>query len=251
MRQSAFAIVVIVAGLLSPAARAQVLQDRYGAPNAQSAGNATLRGSQTLLTWAGKVDPLRGSESGSDALRGPELLDTSTGRAVRSANLGRLPSAPPARSVGAAPVATAATNPRLPTSLYDNGAPADPAPAAGLTQTMQSQALPPAPAPPAAQAPPSGDDQVPRYYSLHREYGLTPDRAPAAQPSVLALSPTVATAMADNKDDSPTIDLAGEDQAAVAPPQRLRNPATGAVVNVAPSASSKSATTSTYTFNNP
>ncbi len=249
MRQSAFSIVVLAVGLLSSAARAQVLQDRYGAPNAQSASNATLRGSQTLLNWAGKVDPLRGSESGSDTLRGPELLDTSTGRAARSANLGRLPPAPPARSVVPAPVALAAPNPRLPTSLYDNGVPADPARPARPTQTVQSQALPPAPSP--GQGPRLGDDQVPRYYSLHREYGLTPDRVPSAEPSVLALSPTVASAMADNKDESPTIDLAGEDQAVVAAPQRLRNPATGAIVTVPRSGSVKGAATSTYTFNNP
>lgn len=248
MRQSAFTIAVLAAGLLSSAARAQVLQDRYGAPNAQSASTAALRGSQTLLNWTGKVDALRGAQDDRDDLRGPEMLDTSTGRAVRSANLGRLP---PTRPASPAPMASAAPNPRLPTSLYDNGAPADPAPSARPSQTVQSQALPPAPAPSPAQSPQSGDDQAPRFYSLHREYGLTPDRVPSAQPSVLALSPTVASAMADNKDDSPTIDLAGEDQAAVAPPLRLRNPTTGAIVNVSPSASLKGAATSTYTFNNP
>jgi len=246
MRQSVFAIAVLAAGLLSSAAQAQALQDRYGAPNAQ-AGASALRGSQTLLSWTGKVDPLRGSESGSGALRGPEMLDTSTGQAVRAANLGRLPSAPPAR------IASASPNPRLPTSIYDNGA-VDSPPQAHPTQPVQSQPL--APTGPTAQADAAaqsqaGGDQTPRYYSLHREYGLTPDPTPAAQPSVLALSPTVATAMADNKDNSPTIDLAGEDQAAVAPPMRMRNPATGAIVNVAPSTSSKGTTTSTYSFNNP
>jgi hypothetical protein len=53
---------------------------------------------------------------------------------------------------------------------------------------------------------------------LVRDYGLTPDPIPPAAPSVLALSPTVASAMAGDKDDGPPIDLAGEDQANAAPP---------------------------------
>jgi hypothetical protein len=259
MRQSAILIVAIAAGLAPMAARAQSLADRYDPPNAASV--AALRGPQTLLNWSGKVTSLRGAQSASQGLRGPELLDTSTGQAVRGANLGRL-SASPAQTQ---PTRIASVSPpqRLPTSLYDNGAAA--AAQARPTQPVQGQALAPAaatqtaktaPAPAAqnAQAAPqyqASDEQTPRYYSLHREYGLQPDPAPPAQPSVLALSPTVASAMADNTDNSPTIDLAGQDQAAVAAPPRLRNSTTGSTSNATSSTSSNGTTTSTYTFNSP
>ena len=209
----------------------------------------------TLLSWTGKVDALRGPQSASDGLRGPELMDTSTGQAVRSANGLRPqpgqtapPQQPPQRLASAPPS-------RLPTSLYDNGG--DPAPPqARPTQPVHSQSLAPAasaqaaPQAQRAQAEPqaaSSDAQTPRYYSLHREYGLTPDPTPQAQSSVLALSPAVAEAMATPPENSPTIDLAGEDQAAVAPPPRLRNPTTGATSS---SSSTASGGKSAYTINN-
>jgi hypothetical protein len=52
--------------------------------------------------------------------------------------------------------------------------------------------------------------------------------------------------MATAPDTSPTIDLAGQDQAAVAAPPRLRNPTTGAT-----SSSTTSGGKTTYTISNP
>jgi hypothetical protein len=281
-------------------------QDRYDAPiprpqaspgPSPSAGVASsaLRGPQgaapirtSYLTWTGKVDPLRGAQSDGDRLRGPALLDTATGRALRADAPMRGLQAPVAQSVaapipapapvaalrpsvgvGAAPTppqpkptsyASAASAPaaaapprRLPASLYDQGyagpAAATPAQQTQPVQTGQPAPLPPlagaAPAPQAqsqAQAPAQGQlaaaESGPRYYSLHREYGLTPDPIPPAAPSVLSLSPTVAQAMAGDKDDGPPIDLAGQDQADAAPPPHNYNYNTG-------SSSSGSGTTST------
>jgi hypothetical protein len=203
------------------------------------------------LSWSGKVEALRGAQSASDGLRGPELLDTSTGQAVRSANSGRIP-APPVAARPQSPQLASAPAARLPTSLYDSGSEA--APQARPTQPIQGHALAPtapaqsAPTAQTAEAQPqaaSSEAQTPRYYSLHREYGLTPDPTPQAQSSVLALSPAVAEAMATAPDTSATIDLAGQDQAAVAPPPRLRNPTTGAT-----SSSATSGGTTTYTISN-
>ncbi len=252
MRQSFVPIIALAAGLWPMAASAQSLADRYGPSSPQAI--AALRGSQPLLSWSGKETSLRGAQSASEGLRGPELLDTSTGQAVRSANLARL--AAPAQPQPAR-IASASPPPRLPTSLYDNAAPV---PQAHPTQPVPGHALAPAataqapadPNPHAASQYQASDEQTPRYYSLHREYGLQPDPAPPAQPSVLALSPAVASAMADNTDNSPTIDLAGQDQAAVAAPPHLRNPSTSGTGNSSSSStSSNGTTTSTYTFNNP
>jgi hypothetical protein len=256
MRQSVILLAALAAGLWPLAASAQSLQDRYDPPTQGAATAYALRGGQSLLSWAGKTDPLRGAQSPSDGLRGPELLDTSTGQAVRSANPGRIAAAPAQPQMQR--LASVAQPSRLPTSLYDNGS-ASPAPQARTTQPVQSQPIAPAAVQPAqtaqaSQAAPqyqAADEQTPRYYSLHREYGLQPDPVPAAQASVLALSPTVATAMADNTDNSPTIDLAGQDQANVAAPPRLRNPTTGTTSsNSSSSTSSNGTTTTTYNFNN-
>ena len=258
MRQSVVAFAVLAAGLLPLSAQAQALPDRYGPTDPMAVGGRDMRGAQpTLLSWAGKVDALRGPQSASDGLRGPEALDTSTGQAVRSANGGRLQPAPASPQTQTPQRLASAPPPRLPSSLYDNGGGDPSPPQARPTQPVQGQALAPAAASPApaaqAQAQSQAqegfsDAQTPRYYSLHREYGLIPDPTPQAQSSVLALSPTVAAAMATAPDNSPTIDLAGEDQAAATPPPRLRNPATGATSSSTPSSGT---TTSTYTFNSP
>ena len=95
MRQSAIAFAVLSLGLWPLSTRAQALPDRYGPIDPMAVGGRGMRGVQpTLLSWAGKVDALRGPQTSSDGLRGPELLDTSTGQAVRSANGGRIQSAP-------------------------------------------------------------------------------------------------------------------------------------------------------------
>ena len=246
MRQSAIIFALLALGSTPLPTHAQALPDRYGPTDATPIGGRGPRGAQTaLLSWSGKVDALRGPQSSSEGLRGPELLDTSTGQAVRSANNGRIQAAPVASRPQPQQLATATTA-RLPTSLYDSGSEAA-SPQAHPTQPVQGQALAPtaparyAPTSQAAGAQPqaaSSEAQTPRYYSLHREYGLTPDPTPQAQSSVLALSPAVAEAMATAPDTSPTIDLAGQDQAAVAAPPRLRNPTSGATPSPrAPSAS--------------
>ena len=149
---------VLVFALLSGAivapmtARAQVTQDRYDASGPEAplpVAGATLRGSQsktgqptkpTFLSWAGKVDALRGPEGESDGLRGAAPLDTSTGRAVRFANASHFQGqtqAParaqtqgqpqqPTRLAYAQPPQqvrpqAAPSSSRLPSSLYDQG----------------------------------------------------------------------------------------------------------------------------------
>ena len=319
MRPCVLVLALLTGAALAPmTARAQVTQDRYdaaGPETALPAAGAALRGSQsktgqptkpTFLSWAGKVDALRGPEGESDGLRGAAPLDTSTGRAVRFANAShfqgqtqaparaqtqpppstRLAYAQPPQQIR--PQATPSSS-RLPTSLYDQGyvapqgqntqgqpsqgqppqarptqpmgaakrlpaaALAGPPPAQPLYQSpAQYQAQqPPAPYPAQPQQQGAGGEGQPRFYSLHREYGIQPDPTPHAEPSVLALSPTVAQAMADNKDDGPPIDLAGQDQASVAAPPRLRNNsdnASSSDPNSTTTTNANGQTTTTYTI---
>lgn len=201
--------------------------------------------------------------------------------AARYSQAARTPQ-PQMQRLASAPPPPASAPARLPTSLYDDGAAAPAAP----TQRMNNQALPPAqpaaqaqqqlppdqqawhppawanplaqpaaqaqqPAQPAAQpatqtASVAPGEQGARFYSLHREYGLQPDPTPPAQSSVLELSPTVAMAMQDSKDDSGSIDLAGQDQAQ-ASQMRPRNNTTA----TSGSSSSTSSNTKTYTTKTP
>jgi hypothetical protein len=263
MRSSVIAFAAC-ASLLAGAARAQALQDRYDPPTQAAATDYALRGSQTpMLTWAGKVEPLRGAQSAREDLRGSAPLDAGVGHSVRGANSARYASASAPTATRAAslarisPASSESGAARLPTSLYDTAA--GPAPAAQPASPIYAQPIPqaaPAPvsAPPAQAQTISAGNQSPHFYSLHREYGITPDRPAPAQPSILALSPTVATAMQDSaKDNSPTIDLAGEDQAQVAAPPRLRN-ANGTISTSSAQTSSTTntdgATTTTYNYRN-
>jgi len=270
-------LALILASLAPLAAHGQALQgpavqDRYDAPGPQPppAEGAPLRGPQgqrptrtAYLTWTGKSGSLRGPEGDSDGLRGAMPLNTATGLAVRGANPKRFMTSPPAAaSTSAAPpphmalITSAAQPQRLPASLYDRGY-VEPSQAARPTVPVQQgpalssaaglsepQAQPQAQAQAQPQVQAQNGQGGPRFYSLHREYGLQPDPVPPAEPSVLALSPAVAQAMADYKDDGSPIDLAGQDQADLTSSEQARNAANSSSSGSSSGSSSSSSSTS-------
>jgi hypothetical protein len=158
-----FAALAALALLSAPAiahAAPDGVEDRYGPPTTAPFAEPGQPAAMPLLAWPGKA-----------------------------ATVARAPSTP-------APYAPARPAASLPTSLYSPAprftAPASsvraawaaatgyaaPAPAPAAAPTI---APPPSPlmaaSPPAAQAAPP-DGQPPRLYSLHREFGLTPDPTP-------------------------------------------------------------------------
>jgi hypothetical protein len=156
----------ILAAAASPAA-AQVVQDRYGPPSAYRTASLkeTYRG--PVLNWASKRAPQQAAA--------PEPAPSPA--APR-------PAPPPARYI---PPRAA-----LPESLYapalgPQAAPLRPTPAPAAQPQQTAQAAQAAQALPAAGRP----GTPPRFYSLHREYGMTPDAIPAqpSQPRYVLVGP--------------------------------------------------------------
>lgn len=174
-------------------AAAEPVQDRYGPPRQAvspravglQAASAQARAYEgRLLGWAGKA-----------AVAAPPVQAqvSHLPEPVRPASE---PLQPPSRAVAAAPAPP-------PPSRAQAPAPA-PAALAALPQSLYD-APPPqaAPAPQLAAAPASGPQRgaaPSRLYSLHREYGLTPDVAPAvpARTQYVLIGPADAPAEADD-----------------------------------------------------
>jgi hypothetical protein len=123
-------------------------QDRYGPPPPAYADADMAGAPQALLTWPGKASPSQPLPMAAPIRRQPLAMVDS----------GPLP--PPSPLTAQA----------LPTSIYAPAPP--PSPLMAAQQPAQTMAAP---------EPPPG--QPPRLYSLHREYGLTPDPAPALLPT--------------------------------------------------------------------
>jgi hypothetical protein len=178
------ALVLAVALSSATAATAQVVQDRYGPPRTA----ALAPGSQPFMT-ASLTRPYAGP-----------ILKWANKRAPEPAPAAAAPPPAPVAAVQApAPVATPAPPPApvaAPDNRYANRPariarpltpppapplPAPPAPIASLPATSRPEPSPIQPIRQAAAAPtparPGG--APPRYYSLHREYGLAPDSLPA------------------------------------------------------------------------
>lgn len=154
----------IVALACAGSAAAEPVQDRYGPPRKAASASAATSTMQLrpyegrLLGWAGKASA---------------TPPASTPAPVQ------LASAPqPRPQVQPQPAIVRAPAQALPQSLYDSPRPA-PAPAPAAVREPEPQ---PAPAPRLAQAPaaPQRGAAPARLYSLHREYGMTPDAVPAA-----------------------------------------------------------------------
>ncbi|MFT4933919.1 MAG: hypothetical protein ACI9LT_000592 [Pseudoalteromonas distincta] len=165
------------------AASAQtVVQDRYGPPPAAAAHQAQ-QGASTyggqMLGWAGKRNPAPAQAAPAAPAR-PEPMALARQFAPQAAAIAPpVPRPAPGVQPGYEPVLRAALPPAAdpPPDLL-GGPPAGPLPTSIYGQAAAS---PQAPAPPrtyaqASAAPRPGGSQL---YSLHREYGLTPDAIPA------------------------------------------------------------------------
>lgn len=141
----------LVALACAGSAAAEPVQDRYGPPRKAAVSQARPYDGR-MLGWAGKA-----------AAMAPQAAAPPR---VSAAQPPALPPAPRLAALAPAPAPQAPAAAPLPQNLYD--APPPPAPPPRLAQAEI--------APPPAQrgAAPS------RLYSLHREYGMTPDVAPAA-----------------------------------------------------------------------
>ncbi|MDO8410410.1 MAG: hypothetical protein Q7S93_10160 [Phenylobacterium sp.] len=198
----ALLLALLVGAHAAPAAAQGLPQDRYGppqpwtdSPQAASARSADVAYAGPMLGWAGKRSPQ--GPPANDAATAPErpepmALSRQFAYAQPPAQAPRAAPPPPVQP-GYEPVLRGALAPvsdrapdllggppagPLPTSIYDQAAAA---PAAPQPQ-YQQQAPAPAEAPrqfaqsaPLPAARPGGS----QLYSLHREYGMTPDAIPA------------------------------------------------------------------------
>lgn len=153
----------IVAFACAGSAAAEPMQDRYGPPR-KAAPPQTRPYEGRLLGWAGKAAQQAPQPAQVAARPEPQPLARPTA-----------PIAPTRASRAATPPPAAAA---LPQSLYDAPAAPVPPPAPQMAQA------PSAPAPQRGAAPS-------RLYSLHREYGMAPDAAPAmsSQTSYVLIGP--------------------------------------------------------------
>lgn len=162
-------LVLAIAVVTASAASAQAAEDRYGP--SWSGGPAAVATPYTgpLLSWGGKSAP---AQVTAPQAAPPQRPETFPGGLYRS---------PP---VPLAPVARVA-----PVTAPQGYAPAPYAPAATAPQSLYSR--PAAATPVAALAPPPAPTAIqgglyasyaPRFYSVHRPYGETPDPIPAPPP---------------------------------------------------------------------
>ena len=163
----------------APAYAEGARESRYGPTTPrQASATAAARYDGPMLGWAGKRQP--------QAAPAAPTTSTPTQPAPVAAWAGYQPQPAPIAASSAAPMAAQAT----PTSLY---APPRPAPAAAAPaqaaapakdwSTYRSARVAPAPPPPQPVASASGGGGAgARFYSVDRDYGLTPDAAPRPGP---------------------------------------------------------------------
>lgn len=192
-------------------------QDRYGP---ESLGNRTTGRSVTpvtgspgarMLGWSGKVEPTLIVARPPQPLPNQPLLDGSlrnTSAATLNAPWRQMTIAPPQTPPSAQspqPPAPAENAPwRRLTGQAQPQAPADAAPPARPTTPVQAQGpLLPAerPEPPVQPAASTGPGDQARYYSLHRQYGETPDPVAIPEKSQVFLAGGPLSPRLDEQDD--------------------------------------------------
>lgn len=229
----ALLLTLLVAASAAPAMAQGVTQDRYGppqpwtdSPQAASAQGPDAAYAGPMLGWAGKRAP-QGSTADDAAMapQRPEPMALSRQFAYAQPPAARAaPPAPPPTQVqpGYEPVMRGALPPvsdrapdllggppagPLPTSIYDQAAAAPLAPQSQPQPQPQYQRQ----APPAAEAPRQIAQSAPlpaarpggvQLYSLHREYGMTPDAIPAPPqgPNYILVGPPDAPPTEDEAD---------------------------------------------------
>ncbi len=172
--------------LLSLAAPAMA-EDRYGPPTAAQTAPISYA-PVSRLSWPGKVEPAAVETKADEPIR--PLADGALRRTsvygATPAFVPRAPIPPPAPAVVAnagPPPAENAPWRRL------TGVSAAPRPTAAPAAMEEAAAKPPVALPgppPAAQSAPTGEQA--RYYTLHREYGETPDAIAAPEKSQVFLA---------------------------------------------------------------
>jgi len=178
------ALAVSTLALLSAASVAAAQDDRYDPPRPNVVGDGVVRDSVggegrvapavykgPFLTWAGKASPAPSSPPPPPPAVAPPVV-------APAAFASSPPHQPPMAQV-ASPAAPPPVEPPLSAQAMMAPPAAPPAPAQATSTAA-----------PAAQA--SATTQGARFYSLHRDYGLTPDPdpAPTGNPLVLVGPPT-------------------------------------------------------------
>ncbi|MDO8901477.1 MAG: hypothetical protein Q7V15_08995 [Phenylobacterium sp.] len=215
---------VISAGLVlanaAPGLAQTVLQDRYGPPPAARGGDLQAHASTEtyggpMLSWSGKrVSAAAMAQPAAPARPEPTALarqfaPSTAGPSAPPPGFAP-PSAPPMRPAvqpGYEPVLRAPLAPTTdPAPGLLGGPPAAPLPTSIYGQApSQSQA----PAPTFAQASVAARPGGSQLYSLHREYGMTPDAIPAPLPGpnyILVGPPDTPEAMGDGGDPAQGLD---------------------------------------------
>jgi hypothetical protein len=169
--------------LLSLAAPAMA-EDRYGPQSAAQSAPISYA-PVTRLSWPGKVEPAAVEAKADEPIRplADGVLRRTSVYGAAPAPVLRAPSPPAVVANAGPPPAENAPWRRL------TGVSAAPRPTAAPAAMEEAAAKPPvasAGLPPAAQRAPTGEQA--RYYSLHREYGETPDSIPAPEKSQVFLA---------------------------------------------------------------
>jgi hypothetical protein len=172
---------------LATSTAAQAVPDRYGPSRtdmrvASAQPPAGVYGGR-MLTWASRTAP-----PPAPTVEAPQVT-------------------PPA-PIAAAPAPAALQPPRAPASLYDSPPPVAQARPAPIAAAAPAQPRPQAPVRLAAAPNTAAGGAPTRYYSLHREYGLSPDPAPVlpSEPRYVLVGPPDAPASAK---DAQADDTAG------------------------------------------
>lgn len=186
MRKLSLAVLILAVAPMAPA-HAQVVQDRYGPPPAhQAAASGPAASPQAasyggpMLGWANKRSPRTEPAATTPAPQPPQALALAHQFARTAPTQRPTPtraSVPPTVQPGYEPVARA---PIAPAQAPPDAAPAllGGPPPASLPQSLYGPAPATAPQRQVAAAPSAGGGRT-HLYSVHREYGLTPDAIPA------------------------------------------------------------------------
>lgn len=188
MRTLSFAVLILAVAPLAPA-HAQVVQDRYGPPPAHQASTSgppaaspAAAYSGPMLGWANKRSPRGEPATTTHAPQPPQALALAhqfarTAPTQRPTPTPTQASVPPTVQPGYEPVVRA---PIAPAQAPPDATPAllGGPPLASLPQSLYGPAPAAAPLRQVAAAPSAGGGRT-HLYSVHREYGLTPDAIPA------------------------------------------------------------------------
>jgi len=201
-----FTLACLFLTLAAPA----VAQDRYGPQSAVRAAPISYA-PVALLRWAGKVEPAAPQAAIEDPMRplSDGVLRRASVYGAAPSNLERVPESRPAPPVAVASAAPAAAE-NAPWRRLTGASPAPrPTTAPAAMEEAAPQSLPatpvvasPSPAVSAPRPAAAASGEQARYYSLHREYGETPDAIPAPVKNQVFLAGGPLTSGVGDADDA-------------------------------------------------